>query len=81
MNRYDHQFAALCPSDGETIAYHLTIKTDNLIKAEDIVAACKVGTVYHETIADELVARFGGRQKLRATHQGVHITTTRKEPS
>ena len=81
MNRYNYQFAAICPSDGETIIYHLTIKTSDLIKAEDIVAACKVGTVYHETIADELAAKFGGRQKLRATHQGVHITTTRKEPA
>ena len=81
MNRYDHQFVATCPSDAESIVYHLTIKTTCNIMAEDIVAACKLKEpVYHEALADQLMEKFGGHQKLRANHQGVHITTTRDAP-
>lgn len=78
MNRYDHQFAATCPADGATIIYHLTIKTDAVLMAEDITAACRFdGPVFHETLADALIDKFGGRQKVRAMHQGVRITTRR----
>ena len=81
MTRYDHQFAATCPADGEAIVYFLTIKTDALIMAEDIAAFCRShDAVFHEALADRLIEKFGGRQKLRATHQGVHITTTRVQP-
>lgn len=78
MNRYDHQFAATCPTDGTTIIYHLNVKTDAVVMAEAITDACKFSSpTYHEVIADELVAKLGGRQTLRAMHQGVHITTKR----
>jgi hypothetical protein len=77
MNRYDHTFAATCPNDSRTIIYHLTIKTEDMVKVEDIEAACFFGTAYHEAIADRLIEKFGGRQTIRAMHQGVHIKTTR----
>lgn len=32
---------------------------------------------YHEKIADELHERFGGEQRIVATHQGVEIETLR----
>ena len=80
MNRYDHTFAATCPTDGATIIYHLTIKIETVIMAEDIAAACRFAEpVYHEALADALFEKFGGRQKVRAMHQGVHITTTRRQ--
>lgn len=80
MNRYDHQFAATCPTDGATIIYHLTLKTEAVVLAEDIAAACRFSApVYHEALADQLLEKLGGRQKVRAMHQGVHITTTRPE--
>ncbi len=78
MNRYDRHFTAQCPTDGVTIAYHLTIKTNADIMVEAILEACHFSEpVYHEVIANQLAERFGGKQKLRALHQGVHITTKR----
>lgn len=80
MNRYDHQFFAICPTDNASIEYSLTIKTDRVIMVEDIMAACQARpTIYHEDLADTLFAKLGGRQKLRAMHQGIHITTTREK--
>jgi hypothetical protein len=80
MNRYDHQFAAVCPSDGATIIYHLTIKIDAVIMVERLIEACQFpAPAFHEGIADELARKLGGRQKLRALHQGVQITTTRDD--
>lgn len=78
MNRYDHTFSALCPSDGATVIYHLCLKTEAVVMAENITTACQFSTPkYHEALADELHAKFGGKQKISALHQGVHITTTR----
>lgn len=79
MNRYEHTFAATCPSDGASVIYHLTLKSEETVIVEDIIAFCANfdGAQYHETIADALATRFGGKQKVRALHQSVHITTTR----
>lgn len=80
MNRYDYQFAATCPADGATIIYHLTIKTKAVVMAEDIVAACRFeAPVFHEALADTLFDKLGGKQKVRAVHQSVRITTVRPE--
>ena len=78
MNRYDHTFSAICPSDGATIIYHLRLKTEATVLAEDIIATCQfTAPKYHEALADELLAKLGGRQRITAMHQGVFITTTR----
>ena len=78
MNRYYHHFAAKCPSDGATVIYHLTIKTNAVVMVEAIALGCEfLKPEYHEAIADELAAKFGGRQKLVAIHQGVQIVTKR----
>lgn len=79
INIYSHTFAAACPSDGETIIYHLEIRSASMIHVEHIrtsVALIKSG--YHERIADELIERFGGDQTIKAIHQGVEIETVRR---
>ena len=81
VNRYDHTFSAVCPSDGAAIIYHLTIATDEVIMAERIVKACRFDQPqFHEALANNLAKKFSGEQTLTAMHQGVHITTTRKGP-
>lgn len=82
MNRYDYQFAVTCPSDDATVIYHLTLKMADVTQVEDILSACTFKSPqYHEAIADELIFQLGGTQTIRATHQGVHITTKRKAPA
>jgi hypothetical protein len=53
----------------------------HVIMAEDVVEACRqardLPKPYHENIADDLAAKFGGRQCLTAHHHGVDIETVR----
>jgi GH25 family lysozyme M1 (1,4-beta-N-acetylmuramidase) len=77
-NIYRHQFVSVCPANHQPIVYSLEISTDQMIRAEQIVTAaalCKSG--FHEAIADDLFARFGGKQVLKAHHHGVDIETRR----
>lgn len=78
MNTYRHTFVAECPSQPASIIYSLEISSAKMIHVEHIVAACalyKKG--YHEVIADDLYSRFGGYQRIVASHHGVEITTER----
>lgn len=78
MNTYRHTFVATCPSDGESIIYRLEIKAPKVIMVEHIRAATAlIKKGYHEQIADQLHERFGGEQRIVATHQGVEIETLR----
>lgn len=78
MNIYRYRFIASCPNDGARVAYTLTIETDDVLMAEDIEAACRFkAAVYHENLADELHARFGGQHTITAKHGKVDITTVR----
>lgn len=78
MNTYRHAFAAVCPSDGETIIYSLEIKSPTIIRVEHIKAATAlIKKGWHEQIADRLSEALGGDQTIIATHQGVEIETVR----
>lgn len=78
MNTYRHTFAALCPSDGETIVYRLELKSLSMIHVEHIRAATAlIKKGWHEQIADRLSESLGGDQTIIATHQGVEIETVR----
>lgn len=78
MNIYRCTFAAVCPSDGDTIIYNLEIRTQAVIMVEHIkTATALIRAGYHERIADDLAQRFGGDQTIVATHQGVEIETVR----
>lgn len=77
-NIYRRHFSAQCPNNGKAILYELEIETNKLIQVEDVIAETTGDqTVYHETLADSLFARFGGRQILKAHHHGVDIETRR----
>lgn len=78
-NLYTRQFGATCPNNGELILYTLGIETDGrMIPVEHIVTAtAMIKKGFHEQIADQLYARFGGRQVLQAHHHGVDIETRR----
>lgn len=78
-NTYTRQFFAACPNNGEQIDYKLTIETDGrMIQVEHIVTATKMHKQgFHEAIADDLYAKFGGRQVLKAHHHGVDVETVR----
>lgn len=77
MNTYTYQFLATCPSDGDLIAYTLTLQSRRTIMAESIVAACDaIDKGFQEDIAKTLFAQFpGAGLVLRATHCGVQIVT------
>ncbi len=78
MNIYRHTFTATCPSDGDTIIYSWEIRSNRVVMVEHIkTATALIKSGYHERIADELLERFGGDQKIIATHQGVEIETVR----
>lgn len=78
MNTYRHTFAALCPSDGETIVYRLELKSLSMIHVEHIRAATAlIKKGWHEQIADRLAESLGGDQTIIATHQGIEIETVR----
>lgn len=78
MNSYTTHFNAKCPVNGARISYTLSIHTGNVIKAEDITGFVDaIGSGLHEDIADSLLDRFGGSQRLIADHHGVHIETIR----
>lgn len=76
MNTYRYTFAAECPNNGEMVIYRLEIETDRQIYVEHIKTACALHTEgYHEAIAADLHARFGGSLRLNANHHGVEIET------
>jgi hypothetical protein len=79
-NTYTRRFVAACPINGQAINYTLSIQTDGrFIAVEDIVSATDAITSgFHEHIADELLATFGGAQVLLAHHHGVDISTYRR---
>lgn len=77
-NAYTTEFFAACPNNGIRIKYRLRIETREVIPVEQIIA--KVDTItegFHEEVADELLAAFGGVQTLVADHHGVTIETIR----
>ena len=81
MNKYTHVFASPCPNNSRQVDYTLEINTSRTIMVEEIVAACQEATrcakPYHETMAEFLYEKFGGRQIMRAHHHGVDIETIR----
>lgn len=78
MNIYRHTFAAVCPSDGETVVYRLELRAATMIHVEHIKAATSlIKKGWHEQIADRLAESLCGDQTIIATHQGVEIETVR----
>lgn len=78
MNVYRHQFVSHCPNNDQAIIYALTIETGETIYAEHITTATALHKrAFHEAIADDLYARFGGKQVITAHHHGVDIETRR----
>ena len=78
MNTYRTRFNARCPQNGASIAYQLEIHTGVVLMVEDIREAVEaIEQGLHEDIADQLCAKFGGSQRLKATHHGVEIETVR----
>ena len=65
MNIYRHQFVCHCPANNKAIIYDLCIESDAMIHVEHIVTAAALHQKgYHESIADDLQKRLGGRQVL-----------------
>lgn len=79
-NVYEAHFVAECPADGEQIDYTVRIATRSMIRVEEINAHLStVNRGFHEAIADDLHAKFGGMQVMQAVHQGVKILTMRED--
>lgn len=80
VNTYTTEFFANCPTNGARIRYRLRIETAEPIRVEEILAAVEAAPdVFHEELADDFLARFGGTQTLTANHHGVDIETTRHQ--
>lgn len=79
MNTYSTTFFCVCPVNKVRVQYHLKIETTAIVSVEELLE--RLTTVYadgfHEPIADDLHATFGGVQTLRAYHHGVVIETVR----
>ncbi len=82
MNTYTTEFFATCPENGIRIKYELEIKTDKAVPVENIIEVVgRMKSGYHERIAEDLRAAFGGLQTLLAEHHGVRIKTHRSGAS
>lgn len=82
MNTYRFIFGASCPNNGDLIVYSLAITTPRMVHIEHIKTACALHDEgYHEDIAKDLHARFGGLLVLTANHHGVQIETRLGEPA
>ena len=78
MNAYTTEFFSNCPNNGMRIKYRLRIESREIIPVEQITAKVEsISEGFHEEVADELLAAFGGVQTLTADHHGVTIETTR----
>jgi len=77
MNIYTQRFRAICPANGRSVDYVLTIESARMIMVEDIQKATGSLTGYHEDFADALFREFGGRQRLVAHHHGTDVETVR----
>ncbi|UIF88182.1 hypothetical protein [Cupriavidus sp. UYPR2.512] len=78
MNIYRHKFYSVHPNKGAIMVYELEIATTDVIQVEHLVTACALEkSAFHEDIADRLAERFGGKQTLRAHHNGVDIESRR----
>ncbi|MET3654035.1 hypothetical protein [Dyella japonica] len=78
VNIYRRQFVSVCPADGDAIVYTLEIHSAHMVRVEHInIALALEANAFHEDIADRLFERFGGEQRVTATHQGVEIETRR----
>jgi hypothetical protein len=84
MNAYTTEFFAACPNNSVRIKYRLRIETTEVLSVEELTEAVQATDEgYHEEIADQMLARFGGTQMMVADHHGVTIETLRanREPS
>ena len=78
MNVYTTKFFSNCPNNGIRIEYTLVISNEEVVPVEQIVAKVEsLSEGFHEELADELKAAFGGSQVLTAWHHSVLIETTR----
>jgi hypothetical protein len=78
MNIYTHRFTAKCPNNSRVVTYTLTIESHETIMVESLQAEIiRLQVGYHEQIADQLFACFGGRQTIQAHHHGTDIKTIR----
>lgn len=78
MNSYITEFFTNCPNNGLRGKYRLRIESRRVIPVEQITAKVEaINEGFHEDVADELLAAFGGVQTLTADHHGVTIETMR----
>lgn len=77
MNIYTFGFVTECIKNDDLIQYTLEIRTSNVIIAEDLMEFAVPDKALHEDLADRFFERFGGRQKMVATHGAVMIETRR----
>jgi hypothetical protein len=79
MNTYKTTFIKNCPTNNLPISYTLEIKNYKTIIVEELLSFLEQQqNCYHEDLADKLIRKFGGNQKMIAFHHGVEITTERQ---
>lgn len=80
MNTYSTEFFCTCPINNIRIKYQLRIETTTVVPVEQLVAKIEsLDAMFHEEIADVLIASFGGKQTIVADHHSVTIETVRTE--
>jgi hypothetical protein len=78
LNIYTQRFTVRCPNNETPVGYTLKIYSSHMIYVESIQEeVLKYTHGFHEEIADQLFAKFGGQQVITAHHHGTDITTTR----
>lgn len=68
------QVNAKCPENGATDSYRVVVRTDRLIKVEEIQAVAEKLTqepVYQEALTQQLAAAIGCEVETHGRHSGV----------
>lgn len=68
---------ATCPVNGDTDFYSCTVRTDRVVKVEDILAAAAgfAGrTIFQEELTAEMAATLGVEVETVGYHSGVRTT-------
>ena len=79
INIYKTIFIQNCPTNDLPVNYNLEIQTFKTVMVEELLNFLQQEkNCYHEDLADKLIRKFGGNQKMTAFHHGVEITTERQ---
>lgn len=79
MNKYKIEFTAKCPNNSMVVdKYKLTLKTENLIQVEEIIAYVEMlqrESVFQEDLTKKIAEHFNCTAKIIGWHFNVKVVS------